>query len=194
MEGKSDRRVRKTRMLLRGALCQLMREKRVSDITVREIADICDINRGTFYLHYKDVFDMVEQIERELVEQFNEVMKDFTPEKMCGDPCEPLVRLFTFLRDNADVARVLVGPNGDMAFVERMKKMVRDRCRETWPNLFPPGAANRFPYYMAYIISGCVGVIENWLRGEMEETPEQMAALAESLILGSVAPLGTADG
>ena len=49
-----DRRIRKTRRLLRECLTALLKEKKVQDITVREIADMADINRGTFYLHYKD--------------------------------------------------------------------------------------------------------------------------------------------
>ena len=46
-----DRRIRKTRRLLRECLTALLKEKKVQDITVREIADMADINRGTFYLH-----------------------------------------------------------------------------------------------------------------------------------------------
>lgn len=63
-EKKVDRRVRKTKRQLRQALTQLLQQKPIKDITVREIADLVDINRGTFYLHYKDVYDMLEQIEK----------------------------------------------------------------------------------------------------------------------------------
>ena len=54
-ENLADRRVRKTRALLRQGLIGLMREKSVQDITVKELCEACDINRGTFYLHYTDV-------------------------------------------------------------------------------------------------------------------------------------------
>lgn len=56
-----DRRVRKTRKLLKECLIRLLKEKRVQDITVRELTDMADLNRGTFYLHYKDVFDLLEK-------------------------------------------------------------------------------------------------------------------------------------
>ena len=48
-----DRRVRKTKRQLRLALMKLMSEKSVKDISVRELAAIADINRGTFYIHYR---------------------------------------------------------------------------------------------------------------------------------------------
>lgn len=56
-----DRRVRKTRRQLRECLITLLKEKKVQDITVRELTDMADLNRGTFYLHYKDVFDLLEK-------------------------------------------------------------------------------------------------------------------------------------
>lgn len=52
-----DRRVRKTKKQLRECLTRLLKEKKVQDITVRELTDMADLNRGTFYLHYRDVFD-----------------------------------------------------------------------------------------------------------------------------------------
>ena len=63
-----DRRVRKTKRQLRLALMKLMSEKSVKDISVRELAAIADINRGTFYIHYKDVYDLLSSLEDELAD------------------------------------------------------------------------------------------------------------------------------
>ena len=67
MERKEDdRRVRKTKARLREALVELLREKRVEEITVTELTRRADVNRGTFYCHYRDVHQMVEQLEERL--------------------------------------------------------------------------------------------------------------------------------
>ena len=63
---KTDRRVRRTRSLLLDAFFSLLESKSYKDITVKELCDVADINRGTFYLHFKDIYDMVEQIEQEI--------------------------------------------------------------------------------------------------------------------------------
>ena len=68
-EKKMDSRVRRTKKLLREGLAQLMQEKSVKKISVRELSDLVEINRGTFYLHYKDIFDLVKEIEDELFEE-----------------------------------------------------------------------------------------------------------------------------
>lgn len=52
---KTDRRVRRTRTLLTRGLIQLMKEKDIKEISVKELSDLADINRGTFYLHYTDI-------------------------------------------------------------------------------------------------------------------------------------------
>lgn len=69
-----DRRVRKTRRQLKECLTRLLKEKKIQDITVRELAEMADINRGTFYLHYKDVFDLMDQIKNDLVEEVESVL------------------------------------------------------------------------------------------------------------------------
>ena len=56
--GTQDRRIRKTRAVLKSSLLSLMKEKSVKHITVKELCDKADINRGTFYLHYTDIYQM----------------------------------------------------------------------------------------------------------------------------------------
>ena len=56
---KEDRRVKRTKKQLEKSLIQLLETKPIQDITVRELTELADINRGTFYLYYRDIFDMV---------------------------------------------------------------------------------------------------------------------------------------
>ena len=71
-----DRRVARTRRQLREALTELLKTKSVQDITVCELADKVEISRGTFYLHYKNVFDMLETIEQEMLDELAAAIKD----------------------------------------------------------------------------------------------------------------------
>ena len=76
-EATMDRRIRKTKQQLRQSLTILLKQKRVQDITVRELAELADINRGTFYLHYRDVFDLLNQIEEELLGDLESVLEKY---------------------------------------------------------------------------------------------------------------------
>ena len=78
---KEDRRIRRTKRLLRQALAEIMNEKEFKDITVKEITDRADLNRGTFYFHYPDTYDLRNQIEDARVEELKEAIAEFQPEQ-----------------------------------------------------------------------------------------------------------------
>ena len=78
MQKKTDRRVRKTKSQLKTGLAQLMREKSIREITVKELVDAVDINRSTFYLHYETMVDLLSESVSHMNEQFLAHMKKDT--------------------------------------------------------------------------------------------------------------------
>ena len=125
---KEDRRVRRTKKLLTQALTKLLQEKQVNEITVRELTDLADMNRGTFYLYYKDIFDMLEKIEDELFENLNGIIA-LRENANVSEQAKPILRdLFTFIEDNQEMCRVLLSPNGDMNFLHRLNEVMRENA------------------------------------------------------------------
>lgn len=59
---KVDRRVQKTQTAIKSAILELMAEKDFEDITIRDIADKANVNRGTIYLHYVNKYDLLDKI------------------------------------------------------------------------------------------------------------------------------------
>ena len=109
-----DRRVKKTKRQLRLALMELMCEKPQKHISVRELAERADINRGTFYIHYKDVSDLLQQLEDEMADRLSE-MCCLHARNTEIDSYPFLTDLYGFMLDNADICKVLLGINGDIA-------------------------------------------------------------------------------
>ena len=81
---KSDQRTRLTKMLIRKAFTELLREKPVQNITVKELCQTAGINRGTFYSHYTDIYDLLQQIEDEITEEFQKSLQPLLE----GDPSD----------------------------------------------------------------------------------------------------------
>ena len=154
-----DRRVRKTKKQLRQALMHLMSEKPSRSISVRELAERADINRGTFYIHYKDVGDLLQRLEDEMAERLILVCRKHAHSSGEGSAYPYLADLYRFARDNADLCLVLLGPNGDRAYTERICAILRD-------------------YFLSLTLK--------WLQDGAKEPPEEMAALAGTLIMGGV--------
>ncbi len=183
---KTDRRVRRTKSLLMQGLIQLMETKDVKDISVKELADLADINRGTFYLHYSDVYDMLSQIEDELFTEFNEIIdRTLTPDSVLSSPRATLFEVFTFLERHRDITQAMAGPHGDLAFVNRMKDLVKEHLDSIWA---AGQASGNNRYAEAFVVSGCVGVFETWLRDPMPPSPETMAEICGRLLEKGILP------
>lgn len=179
---KTDRRVRKTRALLLQGLMKLMEEKEIKDISVKELAEYADINRGTFYLHYSDIYDMLDKIEAELFEEFNQILdRNFRDMQLVFSPYAVLEEIFIFLETNRETVRVMIGPHGDLAFVNRLRELVKNRIHHIMEAQMPAG--ENFEYYYSFLVSGCIGVIETWLNTPSPCPPEEMALLCGHMII-----------
>ena len=69
-----DRRVLKTKRAIRNAFAKLMVEKDINDITIMELAETADINRKTFYNYYSGVYQVVEDIEHDILSSYAELL------------------------------------------------------------------------------------------------------------------------
>lgn len=184
-----DRRVRKTRRQLRECLITLLKEKKVQDITVRELTDMADLNRGTFYLHYKDVFDLLEKTEAELQEDFNQLVCKHDAVDLKQRPSVIFNEIYSLVYDNADLIEILLGENGDLNFVNRLKQLIREKCLKDWMEVFRSGNAAAFDAFFSFIVSVCIGLVQYWLQTGLKETPEQMAKLTEHIITKGIGVL-----
>ena len=184
-----DRRVRKTKKAMTEALAELLLTKPLNNISVREIADMADINRGTFYLHYRDVYDMADKLQSEIFEKLNDIVDNHEPNKNTEELFPMLVDLFNLLSENSELAKVLIGKNGDAAFVDKLKQVVREKCFVNVQKTFGIKNNDEFNYFYHYIVSGCIGIFSAWLNNGMKETPLEMADLTKKLILTGVSSL-----
>ena len=187
-EKKEDRRVRRTKKLLTQALTQLLQEKQINEITVKELTDLADMNRGTFYLYYKDMFDMLEKIEDGMFEALDAIVSLHEHDDVSRQTKPILLDLFRFIQDNQEMCRVLLSPHGDMNFLHRLNEVVREKCLKAWPNIRKEKGEADFDYHYSFVVFGCAGIIRAWVNRNCSESAEKMAEMAYGMILrGSLA-------
>lgn len=80
---REDRRIRQTKEKLRNALAELMKEKGFESIRIHDLTERADINRGTFYLHYKDKYDLLEQNENEIIQDIVHIHEEAKKNRTC---------------------------------------------------------------------------------------------------------------
>lgn len=189
MEKTQDRRTRKTKLALKEGLLELMSEKNLKEISVRELTEKVDLNRGTFYLHYKDIYDLLEQIEKDTFAEFSKIITSYPTGSMNGNPFPMLKDIFTFFKENSTLVTVMLGPTGDPAFVNRLKKLIWESCFEHWQFPLNKNKTKELQYFYKYTLGGCIGIIEAWLQCGLKESPDEMAVLIKNIILEGVAVL-----
>ena len=183
MEHRSeDRRVRRTRRQLQEALAALMREKDLKDITVRELTERADVNRGTFYSHYQDLYDLREQMEEELFRQLSQVLSACPLERTPGGLRPILTAVFRFILENQALFVTALSGGGER-FFSRLLQMIQELYLRQWSGFYDLGGAQGTNYYLEFVVSGVMGLVRSWVRGGMGEPPEEMAALAEQMIV-----------
>src|SRR3954447_14330505 len=117
-EKSTDRRIVRTKRLIRDALTELMEEKGFEGITVRDLTGKADINRGTFYLHYHDKYDLLEQSEAEILNEIEKMTLEINPNDFLNfnsenDPFPFIIKLFELFHENSSFMKVILGPKGD---------------------------------------------------------------------------------
>ena len=185
-ERKPDRRVRRTKMLLRQALTELLETKDARSITVQELTDRADLNRGTFYAHYRDVYDMMEKMEQELFEEISRLLDSYELEDL-KDLTPVLTDVFRFVDKNRDLLPVFLERQATDHFLMGLNQLIFDRCLYRWSGLFGLGQDATSVYCLEFVVSGMVGLVRVWIETGFKEPPEEMAALAGRMIQSGLA-------
>jgi AcrR family transcriptional regulator len=117
-EEKLHRSVRRTQAALRNSLIELMKTKSILRISAKEIYDAADIGRTTFYAHYDDPYDLLDQIETEAIICFEERFNKYTAATERGNKevMETFVMALNYVADNNNLLQVLLSENGNLIF------------------------------------------------------------------------------
>ncbi len=171
---KEDRRIRKTRQQIEQAFVELMLKKPVQEITVMELSERADINRGTFYLHYNDIYDLLSTMETNLLSELKETLTHRSQEEIKKDPALKFIDLFQFLYDHRKISYIVLNHQRDQKFLETAKSALQESALQTFQALYGPGDQREYDCFFTFGISGCIGLAQQWLASGCQESPSEM--------------------
>ena len=186
-----DRRITRSKRALRGALIALIEERGLDAITVNDLCERADLNRGTFYNHFHEKENLLTALENEVLAEVallqarmqSVTLGDMLAFRVAGRPVPVLVDLFEYLRGESDFLRAVLGSGGDVRFGPRLREAV---CENLVQNiLHEKYRTNPTPfvcYYVAFYASAYLGIIARWVENGCPETPEEMARIAMRLL------------
>lgn len=176
---KLDRRKKYTRMVLKNSLMKLLKKKPISSITVKEICELADINRSTFYSHYSDQFDLLDKIEEEIIEDMTGYLSQYNYEKE-EDTLQMFEKLLEYLASKQEICKTLLHEKADSTFQKKVIVFAHHFFMESWTSARID--EDLFRYLSTFIISGSIDVMKNWLNNGMEKSPKEMAKIINNLI------------
>lgn len=180
---------RKTKQLIQQSFIQLLAEKPFDSITVGDISKVASINRGTFYLHYLDKYDLLDKIEQQLFENLgnhiDELQSRYLATQNFQEHQEQLAAsLFGSIQAQAPLLKIFLSHHGRAGFHFRFRDAFSQKVRV---NLEQNEAIQSqlnlsMDYFLAFITSAFLGLVEQWVQNGLDKTPEEMTSLYVNII------------
>ncbi|GGE31603.1 TetR family transcriptional regulator [Pullulanibacillus camelliae] len=168
---KQNQRVKLTRQLLRNSLIELMGNKPIGKITIKEICENSDINRSTFYAHYTDQYALLCEIENELIEHVQEHLKKIDSN---AGSVQYLEALLSYIEGHADIFRILLCKQENLSF---QSVFIENSFFNLKLNLSLNCSESVASYVYNYLIMGCLSVIKQWIEADFDMSSKNLADL-----------------
>ena len=179
---KYNRKVKYTNRVIRDSLFELLRKKKIEAITVKELCSLADINRSTFYNHYRDIFELVEKLEDEIV---HDIMQDISVENISKVNQEQFFKtIFGKILKSEEKYRLLFLNKESIRAIDNMfdrifkysNQILKDEDNELTENIIK--------HVYAFTSRGCAQLVISWFENGMIESPDEMSKLMSDLLNG----------
>ncbi len=197
---KVDRRVNRTRRLLRESLMKLVVQKGYDAVTIEDITEMAELGRTTFYLHYKDKEEL-------LLESIDAIADDLTAHilqevqsrnaSLANNPdlnqFRPIVFVFEHARDHRMLYQIILRGEGSTVAASRIRKIIYDAAMMFFEmNLgeirVQTIGLDLVKLIAAYFSSALLGFLTWWLETETDISPEEMGEYFRKFFFYGVRP------
>jgi len=171
MTEKENRRSRLTRRLLREALMELLKEKNISQISIKSICEKADMNRTTFYLHYQDQYALFDELINDVYNGTVEYMNDV---KATGK-IEYVQAFLEYVKANGETFKTFLVSNPSAGLRDKLLKLTFDNMTEMLPEL---PDKDETVYIRNFVAEGGFSSLVAWVAGDFTIPVEKMAELS----------------
>ncbi|WP_248278522.1 TetR/AcrR family transcriptional regulator [Bacillus sp. DNRA2] len=187
--GSYEEKNRRTKQLIQSSFMKILEGEPFESITIGDITKAAQINRGTFYLHFQDKFDLLDQIEqqlfRDLGNHLDELQSNYSIEETFEKGQEQLAAtLFSAIKMHAPLLKIFLSNRGRAGFHIRFRDAFSEKVRVNLEKneSVITGLKAPMEYFLSFITSAFLGLIEQWFRNGLDKTPEEMTVLYIDII------------
>ena len=184
MDNATDLRIIKTRRTIRNALVDLMSEKELSAVTISELSARAEINRKTFYRHYRTISDVVAELENEILSVFSEIIKN-------GN--DSLLNIGAVFRDisalverRRDFFVRLMTYNHDLFNNGKIKAMLRKTLSVSLRKAGAAMGEQSIKAVSEFLISGVLALYADWFDNNCEGSLDFITEISVNMATGGL--------
>ena len=181
-----DRRARRSRRLLKQGLLELLREKRFFQISVRDITDRMDLNRGTFYLHYPDTAALMCSVEDDMLSEAQKLVEAHMQETVEGNSLRPVFEpVLDYVVEHREECQALFNNDSSSSFLEKIQALVYRNGVTLIRAWRQPRNEEELAYLLNFVAFGLVGLLKVWLDRDMALPKEELLKAADQMVSGA---------
>lgn len=173
-ERKPDRRVVKTKRAIRNAFAKLLCEKDIDKITIKDIADTADINRKTFYNYYSGVYQIIDEIENEVVENLKSSISDIDAEDYLKDPYKIFDKITEAISQDMEFYENLLKMNTNLSLFQKIVDLIKQQIKEAFLVRVDIDQS-RLDVMIEYTISGMIAAYKSWFNSDRKLTLKEIS-------------------
>ena len=155
---------KKTRNLIKKTFAELMNEKKeLNKITVTELVKRAGITRSTFYTHYDDIYEVVNDYQLETIEL---LVSDDKVLNSIQDIYDYFDEIFECLKKNEEIYKMLLVSNGSLIFLEELKKLAGEKIYNAMQNIIKNN--NYLKLDVNFYMDGIISELVQYYRGQSD--------------------------
>lgn len=185
-----DRRIKKTKNEIKRALLEASTNKGMEQVTVQDIIDRADINRATFYYHYRDKKDLITSIESETLEGLiqNICLPDDQFNSFEDIVYLPILKTLEHVKSFKDVYKILLSSNGSTNFYWKMLDTLKSSLSDNYELLQQKNLEilNDKSYLVNFIAGAHLSIIIDWVNKDLDSEPQLLAKNMASILTNGV--------
>jgi len=182
-----NQRIRLTKKLLQDSLISLMQKESIHKLSITQICEKAQINRSTFYKYYGSQYDLLEEMESDILNRINSYLEPGIDSTAYYDP-QRLTKAIEFISENIDLCRLLLNNNVDPKFPEKLVLSLQSIPHLTENKLSGKYSDTEFSYIFDFAIGGGFNFIKTWINKESREPPEEVAKLLSDIVVKLMQP------
>jgi AcrR family transcriptional regulator len=171
-------------MVIRDSLSELMKQRPITDITIKEICALADISRPTFYAHYRDQYDMLKSIEDETFAYFETVVFANNTKELSKREIARLIEdVLQYIENDSNSVKVLLSENGDIGFQRKIFSRFIAHFQHMMKNYSEKTSdEGKIECRSVFMVHGTIALVHHWVKSNMGIPKNELARMLVELI------------